>query len=80
MSVPTVRGVYVALGQATVELETDSDEALLQAIRAAGNFKPVLPMSPPSWPASLRGGRQFFGAGQAPGLDEPILKPLKEAA
>jgi len=80
ISVPTVRGVYFALGQATVELEMDSDKALLQAIRAAGNFTPVPAVSPQSRPAYSRREKQFFGASQTCGLDQPILKPLKEAA
>ncbi|MGA9778701.1 MAG: hypothetical protein WBS33_10575, partial [Verrucomicrobiia bacterium] len=38
-AVPTVKGVRVALGQATVELEDSSDEPLFRAIQMAGDYR-----------------------------------------
>lgn len=45
-AVPTVKSVYVAPGEATVELEESSDQALLQAIEATGVFTAKLKISP----------------------------------
>jgi copper chaperone CopZ len=38
-AVPTVKGLGVSIGEATVEHENASDEELLDAIRAAGNYR-----------------------------------------
>jgi copper chaperone CopZ len=45
-AVPTVKGGSVSIGEATVEHENASDEQLLQAVCAAGNYRGEIMTAP----------------------------------